>query len=88
MALVAWAPVDTSRRVDHGAIMQIFVQGSGDVHIPVGNLAGPMDLIQEGATPGSRGNVIPSRWENGVLTFAATSLQGRCLYLVPRKPAG
>ena len=64
MALIAWAPVDAARRVDGGAVMQILAHGSGDVHIPVGNPTGPMDLIQEGATPRqSRKRYPPAAWK-------------------------
>lgn len=87
MALVSWAPVDPARRVEHGAVMQILIHGSGEVRIPAPALAGPVDLILQGRTPGSRSETIPGRLENGVLTFTATPANGRWLYVVPRQAA-
>jgi len=86
MGLVSWAPVDAACRVENGALMRIRCHGSGDVHIPVKNLTGPVELILQGPTPGSRGQVIGSRLENEVLTFTATPGTGNWLYVVPHKP--
>ena len=87
MGLIAWAPIDPPRRIENGAVMQIYAAGSGDVHIPAPALTAPIDLIQEGPTPGSRGQTIPSRVEKGVLTFTATPSTGKGLYVVPHKSA-
>jgi hypothetical protein len=84
MALAAWAPVDAARRVKGGAAMQILVYGAGEVHIPLTDVTGPADLVAQGATPGSRGAVIPSRIEGGVLTFTAGPVTGNWLYVVRR----
>lgn len=83
MQLLAWAPVEPARLVKNGAIMQIVVHGGGKVSIPVPGLTGPVDLIAEGGTPGSRGATVPSRVENGVLSFTTG---GGNLYVAPRLP--
>jgi hypothetical protein len=80
MPLLAWAPVEPGRLVKNGAIMQIVVHGAGKISIPVPSLTGPVDLVAEGGTPGSRGATVPSRVENGVLSFTG----GGSFYVVPR----
>jgi len=80
---VAWAPIDPARRVKHGAVMQILAHGSGELRIPVLLQADRVDLVREGPTLGSRGELVPSRIEGDFLTF--TAAPGK-MYLVPRKP--
>lgn len=84
LPLVAWGPVDDVRRVDGGAVMQIVVHGGGLVRIPANDLPAQFELIAQGATLGSRGDVIPATVENGVLAFDASAAGGRWLYVVPR----
>jgi len=81
---IAWAPVAEQRRVPGGAVLQIIGSGEGTVRIPLNGLAGPIELVAEGPTPGSRGARVPSRLERGCLVFALSKeIQGRCLYGVP-----
>jgi hypothetical protein len=84
MPLVAWAPVDQARRVEGGAIMQIVVHGEGEVRIPAVGVSGQVELVQEGATPGSRGPAVTHRFEKGVLTFTAGAAANR-IYVVPAR---
>lgn len=69
LSLVSWAPVPEVRRMPGGAILQIRVQGEGTVRIPDLNLPGSVRLFTEGKTPGSRGEEIPCRRDNGALVF-------------------
>lgn len=80
---VAWAPVEATRRVKGGAVLQIMAYGEGTLHIPAPGLTSTATLFAEGVQPGSRGEKIPCRVENGVLTFTVTApVVGRWLYVV------
>lgn len=77
MKAVAWAPVAAARRVAHGAVLQIRVEGTGTVRIQGREL----ELFAEGAQPGSRGARVARRYENGALVFQATpDVSGRWIY--------
>jgi hypothetical protein len=78
---IDWAPVPAERRVDGGATLLLKVHGAGVVRIPLAGLPTPIELVVEGAQPGSRGNVVPSRVENGAVIFEVTKeLSGRWIY--------
>jgi hypothetical protein len=82
---IGWAPVAPMRRIPGGAVLQIKVRGTGTVHIPATGLTGPVVLVAEGDTPGSRGQSVAVTLEQGALTFQLTpALSGRWLYAVPR----
>ena len=86
MALVAWAPVLASRKVDGGAVLQLFYIGEGNLRIPAPGLAGPVDVVSEGSKPGSRGEVLESSLENGMLLVHAVPQFGhRWIYVVPKQ---
>jgi hypothetical protein len=83
---IAWAPVPAARRVDGGAVLQVMVVGQGSVRIPRGHLPERIELVAEGPTPGSRGHVVPSHWDDSALVFAVTPREsGRRLWAVPQK---
>ena len=80
---IGWAPVALERRVEGGALMQIQVSGAGTVRVPAAGLPAELALYSEGAKPGSRGERVPCRRENGALVFTATEeLAHRWLYAV------
>jgi hypothetical protein len=83
---LAWAPTPESRRVPGGAVLQIMVHGTGTIRIPAHHLPGKLSVVAEGPTPGSKGEPVVSRLQNGVLsvTIDAKS-QGRWLYAVPEE---
>lgn len=84
LSLISWAPVPESRRVPGGAILQARIQGEGVVRIPAVDLPEKVAMFAEGATPGSRGEAIPCRLENGALVFQTTpTTTHRWLYVVP-----
>ncbi len=83
---LAWGPVAEDRRVDGGALMQMFFHGVGVVRIPAAGLPERVEVVVQGAKPGSRGEVVPSHIENGALVFEVTGpLNGRWLHAVPPK---
>ncbi|MBI5832588.1 MAG: hypothetical protein HZB16_09825 [Armatimonadetes bacterium] len=83
LSLISWAPVPDSRRVPGGALLQARIQGEGVVRLPAAGLPDKVALFAEGPTPGSRGEAIPCRLENGALVFATTSATThRWLYVV------
>lgn len=83
---IAWAPVPEGRRVPGGAVMQIMVYGTAKVRIPVTGVSSDVELVVEGSKPGSRGAVIPSRLQNGVLFFEVTDqTSGRWMYVVNKE---
>jgi hypothetical protein len=85
LPLIAWGPVQESRRVPGGAVMQLMVHGSGTVQIPLVAIDGEVELIAQGPTLGSRGEIVPATVDNGVLTFDVQAGQGRWLYVVPKQ---
>ncbi len=85
MPCIAWAPIPPERRVDGGAVLEMFFWGAGRVQIPAKDLPGAVELFAQGSTPGSRGNAIPCTLENGVLAFEVPANAGnRWIYAVPK----
>jgi len=83
MPLVVWAPVAEERRVDGGAVAQIRVHGAGTVRLPSAVVPEGLELIAEGATPGSRSETVPVRREADAIVFEAEGpASGRWLYAV------
>lgn len=79
---IAWAPVDPKRRVPNGAVMQIMVHGTGTLHLPATGLKSSAHLWAEGVQPGSKGDALPCKLENGILTFTFDAAHsGRWLYV-------
>jgi hypothetical protein len=85
LPLIAWAPVANERRVDGGAVLQIMVHGSGTIRLPAAGLPDDLRIVAEGRLPGSRGDLLPSRRENGAIVFTVTGQQsGHGMYGVPQ----
>lgn len=80
--LLSWAPVLNARHVEHGAFLQVLVYGAGEVRIPLVHPLGKLELVREGATPGSRGEVIPHTQDDTTLRFKAEDGGGRWIYAV------
>jgi hypothetical protein len=82
LSLVSWAPVPEARRVAGGAVLQARIQGEGVVRIPAIGLPEKLAMFAEGPTPGSRGEAVPCRLENGALVFTTTpTTTSRWLYV-------
>jgi len=78
---IAWAPIPEVRRVPNGAILQVRVHGTGTIRLPARSLPENLELVAEGPTPGSRGEVIPSQREGDALVFRAEgAASGRWVY--------
>ncbi len=85
---VAWAPVSENRRVPDGALMQMMAHGAGTLRIPAATLPESLEVVAEGPSPGSRGNVVTSRREADVLVVTIEpGSSGRWLYVAPAKAA-
>ncbi len=85
LPLVAWAPVPPQRRVDRGALLQLMVHGTATLRIPRTGLPDQIEVVAEGATPGSRGHAVGSRIEGDVLVVEiGPNDSGRWLWVVPK----
>ncbi len=85
MDLVAWAPVEGERRKECGALLEMFFLGEGEVRIPIGSLPQDLEVVMQGAKHGSRGEVIPSRIEEGALIFDVRPGMGhRWIFAIPK----
>lgn len=83
---IAFAPVSPDRQVPGDALLQILVRGAGTVRVPLNDLNVSIELAAQGAKPGSRGETVPSKIENGSIVFDVTpALNGRWIYAVPTK---
>lgn len=81
---VAWAPVPKSRWTNGGAVLQIMVYGAAKLRIPAVDLPERPRMFAEGTMPGSKGEEVACKVENGALTFAVTDKQsGKWLYVTP-----
>jgi hypothetical protein len=86
MPLLAWAPVTNDRKVDKGAVAELFYSGEGNLRIPMPNIEGPVDVCAEGAKPGSRGDILEASVQDGVLqVHAAPQFANRWIYVVPQQ---
>lgn len=83
--VIAWAPVPAARQVAGGAVLQVIVGAPGTVRIPLSSLPPSLKLFTEGATPGSRGQEVTSRVEDGQLIIdVEPPFAGRWLWGVPQ----
>ena len=68
-AQVAWSPVPEVRRVGGGTLVQIMAHGTVVLRIPAGASPESVEPVAEGPAPGTRGAIVPSRWEGDALVF-------------------
>jgi len=88
LSMVAWAPVEERRRVEGGAVIQIFVRGKGTVRIPIDDSLSAFHVVAQGPTPGSRGPIIKTRVEKGAIVLPQKgSPAARWYYVVPGVPS-
>lgn len=84
MHVAAWAPVEPRRRVNGGAVMELFFQGTGAVHVPIPGLPDAVHVVTQGPTLGSRGEPVPSKRDGDILTIALDKTNAnRWLFVVP-----
>jgi len=83
LPLIAWAPVLADRRVQRGAIMELWVQGDGQIAIPLPNSLERGRLMLAGAKPGHVAGEVPAVIDKAVLRFEAGPGKARGhMYLV------
>ena len=83
MGLAAWAPVREDRRVSGGAKITVFYWGEGELRIPAPDVQEPVAVHVEGPTPGSRGEALTARLEDGCVVINAESrFENRWVYVL------
>jgi hypothetical protein len=83
-ATVGWAPVPANRRVPGGAVLEIWIEGEGEVRIPVVAPARFGALFFGHGRAGSLAEEIPCVLRDRVLRFTAKAVWGlRKLFLLP-----
>lgn len=84
MPHVAWAPVAAERRVPGGAVMELWVQGEGDLRIPLAEDLSAARLFLQGPRPDAAGAAVPARVESGELRLHAQAGWGAAhLFVLP-----
>ncbi|HSV73947.1 MAG TPA: hypothetical protein VLH79_09325 [Chthonomonadales bacterium] len=80
-----FAPVPEERRVPGGAVMIARAPtGGGTIRLPAAHLPGILQMVAEGARPGSRGEPLESRREGDALIVEVTATAAaRWLYAIP-----
>lgn len=73
---IVWAPVSDMRRVENGATLMIMIWGDGTQKISLPGYLFPTDfeLVEEGPTPGSRGNVLSYERTDDNIVFTPTPM--------------
>jgi hypothetical protein len=80
---IAWAPVAKSRQIPNRAFLQIYLDASGEIGIPLMTDRENLELYTEGAIPGSKGARVPFIYDKGWLRIDANAQNTRrWLYLV------
>lgn len=83
MEEAAWAPVSPSRRLLGGAVLQIR-SSAGTLRIPAAAVPGPVEVVAQGAKPGTRGETLSSKVEDGSLVITVPEQAARkWIYAVP-----
>lgn len=82
-ATIGWSPVPANRRVTGGAILEVWVQGEGEVRIPlVESVRAPALFFAHGRA-GALAEEVPCEAKDGVLRFTAKAGWGmRKLFLL------
>jgi len=83
---ITWAQVAAARRIKGKAFLQIFLNGSGEISIPLETKKTQLQLWAEGSVPGSKGKSIPFKMEKEVLKINADrETNGRWIYLIGKE---
>ena len=83
-ATIGWAPVPANRRVPGGAILEVWIQGEGEVRIPLVEPARSPALFFAHGRAGALAEAIPCAAKDSVLRFTAKAGWGlRKLFLLP-----
>ena len=80
---LAWAPVTTDRQIPDKAFFQIYIDGFGEITIPLSTNRKNLKIFAEGPGPGSKGEEVAFIYENGYLKIQANEQNTRRhLYLL------
>lgn len=71
MPFLAWAPVSEERRVNGGALAQLWIQGQGKVRLPLPSVALNASRLVAAGPQGTVGGPIPARFADGWVEFEA-----------------
>ncbi|MCC7377140.1 MAG: hypothetical protein IT581_20935 [Verrucomicrobiales bacterium] len=71
LPFLAWAPVSEERRVNGGALAQLWIQGTGRVRIPLPDDAGKASRLAAMGALGTLGAGVPGRFADGYLEIEA-----------------
>ena len=83
--LISFAPAPKERRVEGGAVYQVFVYGTGELHLPIAGLLDTVKCFAQGVIPGSRGEKVESSCQDGILKLQITpASQGRWIFVVEK----
>lgn len=86
LATIAWAPVPTGRQLPDGALLELWVQGDGEISIPLTISTESPTLFQAHGRAGSLAGEIPCSVKDGHLRFTAKAGWGLAkLFLMPPK---
>ncbi len=82
---VFWAPVPESRRIENGAVMIVRCDAEVELRIPAKGLPEDIQVVTEGAEPGSRGNEVEAiMGDGGLIINIAGQARHRLLYVVEK----
>lgn len=70
-AQLAWAPVAEERKIPRGAVMEFWIDGEGDVSIPLPPQISEGQLLFSGALPGEAGQSVAAAIEGQTLKVTA-----------------
>lgn len=83
-ATIGWAPVPANRRVPGGAILEVWIQGEGEVRLPLAEPVRSPVLFFAHGRAGALAEEIPCEAKDGGLRFTAKAGWGlRKLFLLP-----
>ena len=71
MAHLAWAPVAENRRVPGGAVLELWAHGEAELRLPLSGARPRGRLFFHGSRPGSLGEEVPVKIENGHVLFSS-----------------
>ena len=79
---IAWAPVVDKRQIPGKAFFQIYLEGKGEVHIPLKTDRRKIKMFDESQIQGSAGNELSFNYKKGIITVKLNNNNtGRWLYL-------
>ena len=79
---IAWTPVVAGRQVSGGAFFQIYLEGEGEVSIPMKTDRKKLKMFSESPVQGIAGKEIPLKYQKGKINLKLDeSNTGKWLYI-------